>query len=420
MKKSGILIFMAAPAFIVLIFFMVTASMGTSAAGTPVSPVASEEKAKEYALNASQLGAPWDIVILTDAIDAANQKKSGIEDINPIYTTLEFLILTVDAEHYQVVGHTTDDAGETHPVYGWVYKHTDNYIAKENILAYLGIADRSIADLTPDGLINLMQTETKNKSRNNWRYTGTFTTNSDYKDVLTNYIKMNKADTERLLELYESKYLETWLSDETLSEINDIKSSYGLVQNTTDTSNGHKSYEGIKFVDGETEVIYYNQADARWANKLYGASGTIKAEACGPTSMAIVISTLTGTNYDPVYMANWSVQNGYRVIGSGSSRALIPGAARAFGLEVSGCSADEPQRIVDALSSGKLVVAIMIKGHFTDSGHFIVLRGVTADGKILVADPFSYSKSQKAWDLSIIQNEAGKGRGAGGPFWIIG
>ena len=50
-----------------------------------------------------------------------------------------------------------------------------------------------------------------------------------------------------------------------------------------------------------------------------------------------------------------------------------------------GCPATEPQRIVDALGEGKLVVALMSKGHFTSSGHFIVLRGVE-DEKILVAD----------------------------------
>lgn len=40
--------------------------------------------------------------------------------------------------------------------------------------------------------------------------------------------------------------------------------------------------------------------------------------------------------------------------------------------------------------------------------------------KILVADPASYSRSKKLWDLSIILNEASTRAGAGGPFWIIG
>lgn len=47
----------------------------------------------------------------------------------------------------------------------------------------------------------------------------------------------------------------------------------------------------------------------------------------------------------------------------------------------------------------------MTKGHFTNSGHFIVLRGVK-DGKILVADPASRDRSDIEWDLSIILSEA--------------
>lgn len=129
--------------------------------------------------------------------------------------------------------------------------------------------------------------------------------------------------------------------------------------------------------------------------------------------MSIVVSSLTNDIVDPVEMAQWAYENGYWCSGSGSYHSLIPGAAEAWGLPVEGCSASEGQRIVDALSSGKLVVAIMSKGHFTSSGHFIVLRGVQ-NGKILVADPASYSRSEQEWDLSIILNEASKGAGAGG------
>ncbi len=90
-----------------------------------------------------------------------------------------------------------------------------------------------------------------------------------------------------------------------------------------------------------------------------------------------------------------------------------------MGIECRGLYGNRPQRIVDALVM-EARVAIMTKGHFTSSGHFIVLRGCTADGKILVADPSSYKRSEKSWDLSIILNEASKSAGAGGPFWIIG
>jgi len=178
------------------------------------------------------------------------------------------------------------------------------------------------------------------------------------------------------------------------------------------------SLGNVRFTDGQTEVVYFNQLDERYANMPYGTDD-IGGYGCGPTAMSIVVSSLTSETVDPIAMARWSYENGYWCSKSGSYHALIPAASKEWGLNVEGCSASEGQKIVDALSNGKLVVAIMLKGHFTSSGHFIVLRGVK-DGKILVADPASYDRSSMEWDLSIILNEASKNAGAGGPFWIIG
>ena len=183
-------------------------------------------------------------------------------------------------------------------------------------------------------------------------------------------------------------------------------------------STGLVSLGDIRFSDGATQVVYYNQLDKRYASKPYGTDD-IGTYGCGPTCMAMVVSSLTSETVDPVEMACWAYENGYWCSRSGSYHSLIPGAAKAWGLPVQGCGKTEGQRIVDALSQGKLVVAIMLKGHFTSSGHFIVLRGVE-NGKILVADPANYTRSQQAWDLAIILNEASGRAGAGGPFWIIG
>ncbi len=181
---------------------------------------------------------------------------------------------------------------------------------------------------------------------------------------------------------------------------------------------GLPSLGNIRFTDGVTEVVYYNQKDERYANKPYGTDH-IGGYGCGPTAMAIVVSSLTSQMVDPIQMAQWSYDNGYWCSKSGSYHALIPAAARNWGLPVSGCTAEEPQQLLDGLAQGKLIVALMSKGHFTSAGHFIVLRGVK-DGQILVADPASYSRSEQLWDLEIILEEASTRAGAGGPFWIIG
>lgn len=187
---------------------------------------------------------------------------------------------------------------------------------------------------------------------------------------------------------------------------------------TDDSVTGIPPLGDITFNDGVTDVIYFNQLDERYCNKPYGTDH-IGGYGCGPTSMSIVVSSLSAKSVDPVAMSKWAYENGYWCSKSGSYHTLIPGAAKHWGLPVEGCTVSEPQRILDALSDGKLVVALMTKGHFTSSGHFIVLRGVQ-DEKILVADPSSYTRSQKNWDLSIILQEASRRAGAGGPFWIIG
>jgi hypothetical protein len=215
-----------------------------------------------------------------------------------------------------------------------------------------------------------------------------------------------------------------WLLPDEIRHVQNLQIEYGYNQSIgifdKDYVDGSGiDYGDVVFTDGATNVVYFNQLDSKYANEPYGTD-RIGTHGCGPTALAIVISSLTGQIADPVQMANWSVANGGWAKEQGSYHSLIPNAAKAYGLNVKGDVKDDPQKIVDALASGKLVIAIMGKGHFTSSGHFIVLRGVTADGKILVADPASYKRSEQEWDFNIFINEARKGAAAGGPFWIIG
>ena len=106
-------------------------------------------------------------------------------------------------------------------------------------------------------------------------------------------------------------------------------------------------------------------------------------------------------------------------MGNGSFLSLIPEGAGHFGLMVDYADRTQAQKLVDALAEGKLAIAIMTKGSFTQSGHFIVLRGVTEDGQILVADPASTSRSEQPWPLEIIMGEARQTSGTAGPFWLL-
>lgn len=213
----------------------------------------------------------------------------------------------------------------------------------------------------------------------------------------------------------------TLMPEEEMTFLSGLRGQYGLDQYTSDAdylSSEGLDFSGISFEDSQTTVHYYNQLDSRWKDTAYGDS-TIGRSGCGPTALAIAVSSLSDTTIDPVQMSRWAYENGYKAYGNGSYLSLIPQGAEHFGLTVDYADKTQAQKVVNALADGKLVIAIMTKGHFTNGGHFIVLRGVTAEGNILVADPASKSRSEQEWALSIIINEARNTSGASGPFWIL-
>lgn len=171
---------------------------------------------------------------------------------------------------------------------------------------------------------------------------------------------------------------------------------------------------------GAVSTTYYMQTDPRWGSLIYGGEDTIAKYACGPTSMAIVVSSLTNIGIDPVQMSEWACGQGYWYPESGSLHSIINGTAKAFGLisEGVGNDSETAQKVIDNLKEGGMAVALMGKGHFTKSGHFIVLRGIAEDGKILVADCNSRDNTMQEWDMETLMAEA-KYASDGGPFWII-
>ena len=59
-----------------------------------------------------------------------------------------------------------------------------------------------------------------------------------------------------------------------------------------------QDYGDITFTDSEISVVYFNQLDEKYKNQLYGTD-KVGTHGCGATSMAIVVSSLTGQIYRP-------------------------------------------------------------------------------------------------------------------------
>ncbi len=182
----------------------------------------------------------------------------------------------------------------------------------------------------------------------------------------------------------------------------------------TDENNDSTVLEGTS-----ANVVYYNQKDPKWADKIYGGNNTISVYGCGPTTLAMLVSSLTEETLTPDQMAKWAYDNGYFCENSGSYHSIIPEGAAKWGLNVQSVTDYSFDNITSLMSTGNLIVVLMGNGHFTENGHFLILRGVTLDGKLLIADPASWENTQKQWDTEIIINEAKYGCGNGGPMWSV-
>lgn len=177
--------------------------------------------------------------------------------------------------------------------------------------------------------------------------------------------------------------------------------------------NGHEVLTG-----GFYKTVFFNQGDEEWADKPFGTDN-IGGYGCGPTAMAMVVTSMTDTETDPALMSQWAAENGYWAKGSGSYHSIVTGTAEAYGLKAEALEDKTPESVREALLGGNMLVALMGPGHFTNGGHFIVLRGVTPEGEILVADPNSDERSLSPWDPQIILDELSYSNDSGAPLWVI-
>lgn len=171
------------------------------------------------------------------------------------------------------------------------------------------------------------------------------------------------------------------------------KANLGTPGATSVSSGGDECDEGGGTNGGATTassinnfVIYY-QTD--YPNDTFHTecrSGSIADCGCGTTSLAMVMATLLNDkSITPVTVTEEARQYGYVQPEGTDSNAYNTMPAK-HGLKSEYIGTDM-SKAKEALSSGKYVIANPQNSFFTGGGHFIVLRGLTADGKILVGDP---------------------------------
>lgn len=164
-------------------------------------------------------------------------------------------------------------------------------------------------------------------------------------------------------------------------------------------------------------LTYFAQGDPRWADSLYGRYDRLGAYGCGPTALAMIVNSFTQYAVTPIETAKWASDNGYCSPGEGSRHALIPDGLTHYGLSVTPLEDRSPEAVLNEVKNGKIVIALMDKGYFTNSGHFLLLIRATDDDQLYIADPASWANTNKVWDPEFILSQLRTHAEAGGPLW---
>lgn len=166
-------------------------------------------------------------------------------------------------------------------------------------------------------------------------------------------------------------------------------------------------------------LTYYNQKDVRWADALYGGQDPISAYGCGPTVLAMLVTSFTEKTYLPSDMAEWAADHNYWSPASGTKHDFFLKGAAAFGFHAESFEDYTRDAVISELKNGHILVALMGPGHFSDSGHFIIISDYWSKDQVSIADPASLKRTQKPWDVQIILDELQYGANGGGPLWSI-
>lgn len=202
----------------------------------------------------------------------------------------------------------------------------------------------------------------------------------------------------KLKDSFSNNYIDTYSSIGLLNSSDGITYDNNAYQSLHSNLVSNVSGTGkIMCSTGLSNIVYYNQNDY---TQSYGYGSTIKSDGCGPVAMAMVISTLTGQTVTPIDTAKFSLDNGYKT-NAGTSVNFMPAVASHYGLKSEAISLDEAS-ITNALTQAKPIVMLVGPGIFTSRNHYIVLTGLSGDGKISIADPLSKEKSEQLWDLNTI------------------
>lgn len=240
----------------ILVWIFLSGAGSSAASVAPLTLFATEEEAYAYQYIGTELGVPWDIVLLADTMRADKSGEKSLENYNPLYTSLEFCAL-IEEKYTAVIQETeqeeTEESEETEEAAGdeedeethetgeeesappadattesetgegetqgeepeeqeavveWVREEVLTYSGKDEILQYLGISDADLAYQDTTGLIVTMNEKAAEKGEENKvYYTVMLTTEPDFEEILKSRIGLEDEAVEYIMEIFDAGYL---------------------------------------------------------------------------------------------------------------------------------------------------------------------------------------------------------------------
>lgn len=169
----------------------------------------------------------------------------------------------------------------------------------------------------------------------------------------------------------------------------------GIVSSGASSSSGYCPSGGPTgdFLDNDSFVSFSQCSDPSNGGGPWGTimvSGTTACNVgCGPTAAAMVIRNLTGQNITPSDTVDFYMQRGFlSSVGSGPSAQRI--IAENYGIRAESISPNDLTEAAfrEIFNNGGLIIlgGLGLEPFFLHIGHYVVVRGITPDGKFRISD----------------------------------
>ena len=199
------------------------------------------------------------------------------------------------------------------------------------------------------------------------------------------------------------------MEGELLEGLEDTPDQSGMQKLDKTTGKARDWSSQIVLGEGGLPIPQLYQHDYKKVVCVYnGIRRSVSTSGCGATCLSMLIAYETGYTYQSPYTVFRDACQQGLYKGSGLSRSAMSQLAEQYAL-IGQWMDLNAQELLQTLEEGKPVIAHMGPGLFTQGGHYILLRGLTEEGGVLVNDPASPERSAMAYPVEVFIQESKSG-----------